>query len=247
VYGADVQDLEAFARRLTVGADQMERIASAVRASLHSIRWNGPDAEEVRRAWDSSYGPRLKSAAQDLRSAAERVRKNAGEQSRASERDGIGGPGFTLAGQPGVPTWITGDVLRHVDDLVMPGAVLLAALEDAKGISVLGGANAVLTGFSLATSAVSMGEHLANHEYVSSGLDAGDMAATGLKATHTPLGYGGGVAVQSLVEAGKAAKDVDWSPKGMQQLRDASLGDWVDGFGYAAQQMPRRLLKIFSL
>ena len=57
-------------------------------------------------------------------------------------------------------------------------------------------------------------------------LDAGDGTAAALKLTK--VGYPYGVVVQTWTEVAREAQKVDWSPQGIQQLRDASFSDWVD-------------------
>lgn len=86
-------------------------------------------------------------------------------------------------------------------------------------------------------------QDLHNHDLVNAGFDGATTAADVLKSTK--VGYLGGVAVQSWVQAGRAAQNVDWSSQGMSEVLHASPREWASAFGGAVSQMPSQLLKIF--
>lgn len=96
------------------------------------------------------------------------------------------------------------------------------------------------------TQAYGIGESVAQGHYVDAGLRTGDLAAGELKHHGGVVPYLSGVALQSWVEVGRAAQQVDWSPQGMAALREASLGDWAGAFGESFSQMPGKLGKIFG-
>jgi hypothetical protein len=111
MYGADVEQLEQTARRLAAAAEQLERVRTTVRSGLYSVRWGGADAEHTRRHWDSVDGPILTRAAQELRVGAEALRRNAREQTAASDVDGASawaGAAFTAGAIGGVGAGLTG-------------------------------------------------------------------------------------------------------------------------------------------
>jgi WXG100 family type VII secretion target len=86
-------------------------------------------------------------------------------------------------------------------------------------------------------------QDLRDHDMVSAGFHGATTAADVLKATK--VGYLGGVAIQSWVQAGQAAQDVDWSRQGLSDVIHASPKDWASAFGESVMQMPGQLVKIF--
>ncbi len=109
--------------------------------------------------------------------------------------------------------------------------------------------NKLIAGLGNAMGWVSVGSHgvealrsLGQHHYVDAALSAGDTTADVLK-TKGPVGYLGGVAVQTWAEVGRAAQDIDWSPKGWEALTHLSASDWGCGFKYSVTHLP--LVKIF--
>jgi WXG100 family type VII secretion target len=105
------------------------------------------------------------------------------------------------------------------------------------------GAGRVSGGLNVAADGYSTVQDLRNHDSVNATFDGASTAADVLKTSK--VGYLGGVAVQSWVQAGKAAQNVDWSSEGMSEVLHASPGDWASAFGDAAKQMPGQLAKIF--
>jgi hypothetical protein len=157
----------------------------------------------------------------------------------------VGGPVL------GAPGWARfGDALRRVDDMASPFSGLASTLDDVKHIPGAGAAAKTFAVFGAATTVYTVGQDIVEKRYVDAGLEAGfyggDLVADHLKTTG-PHGYLYGVTVQTWVEVGREARNVDWSPQGLQQIRDASLADWGSGLAYSAQQMPAKLVKIFGL
>jgi len=102
-YGADVDELRAFARQLAAGAESLEDARRALQSSVTGARWTGPDGDKLRGQWSSELSPILTNAATTLRRASDRVKANADDQQATSAANGggagaAGGPGGTGGG-----------------------------------------------------------------------------------------------------------------------------------------------------
>ena len=172
MYGADVQNLEALAVRMTAGADQLERIRATVRSGLHGVRWGGSDAEHTRQQWEAFSGPALANAARGLRETAQRLRENAKQQSQASSANdapsAAGAAAARLLAEAGrvgrlgtvmSPLALAGFIAGGIDENVIKH---LGLILDAKGLPTswtaagaaaakLSGGSAVFGGLALAS------------------------------------------------------------------------------------------------
>jgi len=101
-YGADVDELRAFARQLAAGADSLEDARRALQSTVTGARWTGPDGDKLRGQWSSELSPILTNAATTLRRASDRVKANAEDQQATSAVNGGGAGGAGGAsGGPG--------------------------------------------------------------------------------------------------------------------------------------------------
>lgn len=248
--GMNVDEVEALGRRLQSVAQDFDRWTADLDRLVNGVNWNGPDAERFKRSWWPQHRGRLGGVTTELHGFGQSALNNASEQRRASEGDGLAttaGFGSVAGGSiTGGSVSFLGDSLRSVDAQVAPlaglvsfGALAFKPLEQ--------GSNA-FAGFSAATSGWTIGEHLADGKYVDAGLDTvaagGDITAFSLKRTGTPPTYVAGMAVQSWTEALREARNVDWSTSGLEDIRNASLGDWTGALAETAKQLPMRLVKI---
>jgi uncharacterized protein YukE len=100
----------------------------------------------------------------------------------------------------------------------------------------------------LAAGFVNTVSDVASHDYVSAGLDGSTTTASGLKSNDGT--YLWGVALQSLTEAGEAARGVDWSAGGLQgtwdYIKSDPLGALDAGLSADIHEMPGHLLHIFT-
>lgn len=106
-------------------------------------------------------------------------------------------------------------------------------------------AGAAFSGLGLAAGSLETVSDLSQGHYVDGALRAASTGADVMKGKG-PQGYLIGVAVQTWVEVGKAAKEADWSAEGFKAVQNASLGDWAYGFEYAMKKMPAKLFSIFT-
>lgn len=101
VVGADVAELRALATALGRADERLLAIQGDLTRRTDSARyWLGPDAARFRERWRSSDALRLRDVAGALSAQADRVRRNADEQERASGAEGSG-PGSGSAGTRG--------------------------------------------------------------------------------------------------------------------------------------------------
>jgi hypothetical protein len=250
--GMNVDEVEALGRRLQSVAQEFERWTADLERIVNGVNWNGPDADMFKRSWWPGHRGRLNGVRTDLHGFGQSALNNASEQRRASEGGSDGAAtagGFGSAGGAhtgGGNVGILGDSLSSVDEQMIPlaglvslGAFVFKPLEQ--------GSN-TFAAFSAATSGWAIGEHLAEGKYVDAGLDTveagGDITAFSLKSVKTPQTYVAGMAVQSWTEALRAGRDVDWSMKGLQDIKSASFDDWTGAFADSAKQLPMRLVKI---
>lgn len=164
ISGADAQELETMARRMSLAADQLERIRASVRSGMYGVRWGGADSEQCRAQWERTSGPALARAAAGLREAADGLTRNAREQRQASAA-GASASGSALAGLGGGggSSWSSGlPGSLSKEDLDRLATFLAAAgglADDAAGVAkmanlvvaILGGAKELqsLSGFPL--------------------------------------------------------------------------------------------------
>ena len=103
ILGADPEELDQIAARISQRADAYEHSHQQITYWLNRLTWQGPDAHRFRAAYRSSMGPQLVHAAAALRAAASGVRSQAAHQRLTSTgASGVGSSGSTLAGVLGV-------------------------------------------------------------------------------------------------------------------------------------------------
>lgn len=266
MWGADIAALAALGQRFQLKADELQNTVQQLSLQSAHAGWEGSDAQQFHQVWQGEHCPRLMAIASDLRMTGDRLIQQARDQEGASNAGaGTGSAGGAARwphGRPfgagDGPRWPDGrpfgpiDPRGTVNDLLAHGGSILSMLGDADVLDnpLLGDLGQGIQIFGYLTDGGSALDDLANGRYVDGGLNSlllgGDISADALKASHHPHGYGIGVAVQAWTQAGRAAMDVDWSSQGLQQIATASRDDWAAGFGYAAQQMPLQLVKIFG-
>lgn len=91
VVGADVAELRVLATALDQAGERLVAIhGDLTRRTDASRYWLGPDAARFRERWRSSDALRLRAVATSLAEQADRLRRNADEQERASAAEGSG-------------------------------------------------------------------------------------------------------------------------------------------------------------
>ncbi len=255
--GMDVEAVRIVAVKLDEQAARVASIVAEIEGSVAAIEqnWTGADAQLFAGWWHQQHRSDLMRASDAIAGLAQSARNNVSEQEQVSGGTSGAGPGLGglavgggAVGAGGVAA--IGSTLRTASDVGSPFGTLASTLGDTKGIPVATGIGKSVSLFGYAVDGYTIGEDLANGNYRAAGLETAfagaDITADAMKSTGTPLGYGGGVAVQAWTEVGREARNVDWSMKGLQDIQQASLGDWAGGLGYAAQQMPLKLVKIFG-
>ena len=99
ILGADPEELDQLAARISQRADAYEHSHQQITYWLNRLTWQGPDAHRFRAAYRSSMGPQLVHAAAALRDAASSVRSQAAHQRTTSTgANGVGGLFGSAAG-----------------------------------------------------------------------------------------------------------------------------------------------------
>ncbi len=251
-HGMNPDEVEYLGRELQVVGRRIEATIRDISALVNASTWAGEDAILFRQQWWPEHLARLHSAASDIDGFGQSALNNASAQRAASgAAAGTGSTGPTWTGNPGTggSGGSVGDWLRTANEYLSPVGTLMSTLDEAKNIPLAGSAGGVVGAYGKLTDGFSIAEQIYNGEFVDASLDGvfvvGDISASVLK-TQGPLGYVGGVAVQAWTEVGRAATDVDWSGEGLQQIADASLGEWADALGGAFMQMPSKLVSILG-
>lgn len=89
-------------------------------------------------------------------------------------------------------------------------------------------------------------QDLRNHDSVNAAYDGATAAADAIRFKGGPVGFWGAAAIQTWVQVGREAQNVDWSSQGISELVHTSPGDWASSFGETMQQMPGQLKTIFG-
>jgi hypothetical protein len=243
----DVAQVEALGRLLQQKAEQLRDAVATIETHVRATTWIGPDAERFKGQWWPQHRGRLQQVAAQVHGFGQSALNNATEQRHASGE----APGALRFAGPGaaVGTVALGTALRGVSDGAEPFGALFSTVGDAKNMPLAKTAGHAFGAFGAFASGYTIGEELAGGHYVDAGISTAitgaELSADVLK-TKGPLGYGAGAAVQSLTEAAKEARNVDWSANGMRQLQQASLSDWGSAFGEAVTKMPSKVLRIFA-
>ncbi|MFV0307101.1 MAG: hypothetical protein ACK5OX_05095 [Desertimonas sp.] len=90
--GADVEQLESLARSFDSARRDLGATARELSNRTSSVFWVGRDADDFRRRWSQASAPALRQLGQTLDDAATSLRRQAGEQRRASTHDSTAPP-----------------------------------------------------------------------------------------------------------------------------------------------------------
>jgi uncharacterized protein YukE len=85
-FGMSIEEVRATAGSMDAQAARIEATLSRLARLLSSTAWTGPDADRFRSDWSSVHAPRIRKAAQDVRSSAGKVRTQIETQIRVSSR-----------------------------------------------------------------------------------------------------------------------------------------------------------------
>lgn len=84
IWGADVEQLRGLGGKLQAGAEVILEQRSQLNAALNQTDWKGPDADKFRDEWTSQHAGNLQKVADALREASNDAKRNAEQQSQAS-------------------------------------------------------------------------------------------------------------------------------------------------------------------
>ncbi|WP_208029069.1 WXG100 family type VII secretion target [Rhabdothermincola sediminis] len=254
--GMNPDEVEELGRLLQSHAERLRSLVSQITGNVMSTGWVGPDATRFTHEWWPATRAQIIACAEDLHGFGQSALNNAAEQRRASgvlgEQVPISTPNGTAMqrSDSGDPLTQLSTRIAQIDTVSSWASLLTSVYGESRnlpGLRRLGDALAVpgymVDVYDVVNTFVS-GDRTG--AAVGAALLGGDIAADSFKRTGTPLGYGLGVATQSWVEVGRAAREVDWSSDGLQHITSASLGDWADAFGEASMQLPTKLWKIFG-
>jgi uncharacterized protein YukE len=82
--GADVEQLDALARRFDEESQKIENTVSTITSQIGATWWQGTDAERFRNDWQTTYTSQLRNVIQALQEAATRCRTQATQQRQTS-------------------------------------------------------------------------------------------------------------------------------------------------------------------
>lgn len=138
--GADVDQLESWARRAENGSSTVTDLVSTLRGCVDSVAWQGPDRDQFVQDFHARVASALQHAAQRLNSCSADATRNADEQDQASATDSGSGGGDTGTGgdrsspgqteKSGPPVDVPEDVKKQIDD---PEAIRKGALDVKQG------------------------------------------------------------------------------------------------------------------
>ncbi len=83
--GADVEQLDALARRFNEVASQIEQMVGQLGGQIHSAWWQGGDADRFRSDWDGTYRGQLQNVCTRLQDTASQVTAQANQQRQTSQ------------------------------------------------------------------------------------------------------------------------------------------------------------------
>lgn len=249
-HGMDAAEVEELALFLQQRAGRLRQIAQEINSRVYSSIWNGDEAQLFSQQLWPRHRARLLAAADRLEGLAQSARNNASEQHQTSSvRNDVGVPSALVVAAGGAGASALGSSLRAVSDGTSLGGPFFSVLGDVKSSGGMKAAGGAFSGFGYFVEGYSIGEDLGTGQYADAGIGtvlvAGDVTADALK-TKGHVGYAAGAALQTWVEVGREARNVDWSADGMQAIGDASLADWGSAFGEAVTKMPTKLVKIFG-
>ncbi|UVJ39540.1 WXG100 family type VII secretion target [Arthrobacter sp. CJ23] len=85
IWGADVEQLRGLGGKLQAGAEVILEQRSQLNAALNATDWKGPDSDKFRDEWTSQHAGNLQKVADALREASNNVKRNAEQQTQASQ------------------------------------------------------------------------------------------------------------------------------------------------------------------
>ncbi|WAJ32779.1 hypothetical protein OUO20_17050 [Arthrobacter sp. FX8] len=84
IWGADVEQLRQLGSKLLAGASEIETQKSTLTKVLSGTDWKGPDADKFRQEWSGTHTTMLTKVAEALKEAGAQAKRNAEQQSQAS-------------------------------------------------------------------------------------------------------------------------------------------------------------------
>jgi hypothetical protein len=85
IWGADVEQLRQLGSKLQAGASEIETQKSNLTKVLSATDWKGPDADKFRQEWSGQHTTMLTKVAEALKEAGGQAKRNAEQQSQASQ------------------------------------------------------------------------------------------------------------------------------------------------------------------
>ncbi|WP_104043814.1 WXG100 family type VII secretion target [Arthrobacter sp. ZGTC412] len=85
IWGADVQQLRQLGSKLQAGASEIESQRTNLTSLLNNTEWRGPDADRFKDQWNGEHTKMLNQVAEALKEAGNKAKRNAEEQSNASQ------------------------------------------------------------------------------------------------------------------------------------------------------------------
>ena len=118
ILGADPDQLNTVAQRISSRADDYDDAGEQINYWLRRMDWHGPQADAFRSLYHSRMRPELQAVATELRQAASELRANAAQQQAASGEKGSHIPGCALPPDGG--NWVENllDDARKIKDII---------------------------------------------------------------------------------------------------------------------------------
>jgi hypothetical protein len=85
IWGADVEQLRTLGSKLQHGANEIDQQRSNLTSLLNQTDWKGPDADRFKEQWNGEHTTMLNKVAEALKEAGQKAKRNAEEQSNASQ------------------------------------------------------------------------------------------------------------------------------------------------------------------
>jgi Calpain family cysteine protease len=99
--GLQPEQVRDLAHRFDVGANQFAHSRQMIQLAVYAAWWAGPAADQFRSRWNSTLGPSLGHAKQELHEAAVLLRRQLNEQIETSRPgESVAGPNFRAPGNP---------------------------------------------------------------------------------------------------------------------------------------------------
>jgi hypothetical protein len=85
IWGADVEQLRTLGSKLQHGATEIDQQRTNLTNLLNNTEWRGPDADRFKEQWNGEHTTMLNKVAEALKDAGQKAKRNAEEQSNASQ------------------------------------------------------------------------------------------------------------------------------------------------------------------